>query len=99
MPVIFRLPNLETQRRDWDSPGSVTLKSDVGPRTFTTALSTQWSEQSPRDGEGQGSLECCSPWDRKELDTTEPLNNNKKDDLAFFFWDLCQQTMTLLLSM
>ena len=22
---------------------------------------------------------CCSPWDCKELDTTEPLNNNKKD--------------------
>ena len=20
-------------------------------------------EQAPRDGEGQGSLECCSPWD------------------------------------
>ena len=28
------------------------------------------------DGEGRGSLMCCSPWDRKELDTTERLNNN-----------------------
>ena len=27
-------------------------------------------------GEGQGSLACCSPWGRKELDTTEPLNNS-----------------------
>ena len=27
-------------------------------------------------GEGQGSLACCSPWGRKELDTTEQLNNN-----------------------
>ena len=26
--------------------------------------------------EGQGSL-VCSPWGRKELDTTERLNNNK----------------------
>ena len=26
--------------------------------------------------EGQGSLECCSPWGRKELDMTERLNNN-----------------------
>ena len=26
--------------------------------------------------EGQGSLACCSPWDRKELDTTEWLNNS-----------------------
>ena len=28
------------------------------------------------DGEGQGSLVCCSPWGHKELDTTEWLNNN-----------------------
>ena len=28
-------------------------------------------EQAPGDGEGQGSLACCSPWGRKELDMTE----------------------------
>ena len=28
------------------------------------------------DGEGQGSLACCSSWGCKELDTTEQLNNN-----------------------
>ena len=28
-------------------------------------------DQAPGDGEGQGSLACCSPWGRKELDTTE----------------------------
>ena len=33
-------------------------------------------EQIPRDTEGQGSLACCGPWGRKELDTTEQLNNN-----------------------
>ena len=27
-------------------------------------------EQTPGDGEGQGSLVCCSLWDRKESDTT-----------------------------
>ena len=27
-------------------------------------------EQTPRDGEGQGSLACCSLWSHKELDTT-----------------------------
>ena len=27
-------------------------------------------EQAPVAGEGQGSLECCSPWDGKELDVT-----------------------------
>ena len=45
---------------------------------------TQWTwvEQTLGDGEGQGSLVCCSPWGHKELDTTEWLNwaegeNNK----------------------
>ena len=32
--------------------------------------------QTPEDGEGQGSLARCSPWDCKELDKTEQLNNN-----------------------
>ena len=27
-------------------------------------------DQTPRDGEGQGSLACCSPWGRKESDMT-----------------------------
>ena len=32
-------------------------------------------EQTPGDGEGQGSLACCRLWRRKESDTTERLNN------------------------
>ena len=32
-------------------------------------------EQALGDGEGQGSLACCSPWGRKESDTTERLSN------------------------
>ena len=35
-------------------------------------------EQAVGDGEGQGSLASCSPWGRKESDTTEWLNNNNK---------------------
>ena len=31
-------------------------------------------EQVPGVGDGQGGLACCSPWDRKEWDTTERLN-------------------------
>ena len=31
-------------------------------------------EQTPGDSEGQGSLACCSPWGRKELNTTEQPN-------------------------
>ena len=34
-------------------------------------------EQVPIDGEGQGSLVCCSPQAHKELDTTVWLNNNR----------------------
>ena len=33
-------------------------------------------EQALGLGDGQGSLECCSPWGCKELDMTEQLNNN-----------------------
>ena len=32
------------------------------------------SERTPGDGDGQGSLECCSPWGHKESDTIERLN-------------------------
>ena len=31
-------------------------------------------EQAPGVGDGQGSLECCSPWGCKESDMTKQLN-------------------------
>ena len=36
-------------------------------------------EQALGDGEGQGSMMCCSPWGHKELDMTERLNNNNQN--------------------
>ena len=39
--------------------------------------SMDMSLSTPGDSEGQGSLVCCSPWGRKELDMTQRLNNNK----------------------
>ena len=33
-------------------------------------------EQTPGVSEGQGKMVCCSPWGRKESDTTDRLNNN-----------------------
>ena len=39
-------------------------------------LSGYGFEQAPGDGEGQGSLACCSPWGGKELDLTERLNSD-----------------------
>ena len=41
-------------------------------------------EQAPGYGEGQGRLVCCSPWGRKEWDTTEQLNWTER----FFIPDL-----------
>ena len=40
-------------------------------------------EQAPGDGEGQGSLACCSPCGCKDLDMTELLNN---DDWESHLW-------------
>ena len=34
------------------------------------------SEKTLGESEGQGGLACCSPWGRKESDTTEQQNNN-----------------------
>ena len=36
-------------------------------------------EQAPGDGEGQGTLECCSPWRCKELDMIEQLNKESSE--------------------
>ena len=43
-------------------------------------------EQALGDGEGQGSLACCSPWGCKESDMTEQLNNNNNNN------NTCYQT-------
>ena len=40
-------------------------------------------EQALGDGEGQGSLACCSPWGRTELDITEQLNKNMLKPLQY----------------
>ena len=40
-------------------------------------------EQAQGDGEGQGSRECCSSWDCKELDMTKKLNNKTLSFVIF----------------
>ena len=40
-------------------------------------------EQSLGDGEGQGSLACCSPWGCKELDTNEQQKKNNVKFVAY----------------
>ena len=43
-------------------------------------------EQALGDDEGQACLACCSPWGRKESDTTEQLNNNSKNIHLVLIW-------------
>ena len=44
-------------------------------------------EQIPGDGEGQGSLACCSLWDHEESDITERPNNNY-NLVVLVFWKI-----------
>ena len=39
-------------------------------------------EQTLGDGEGQGSLACCSPWSHKQLGTTERMNKSGSSCVA-----------------
>ena len=47
--------------------------------SITDSMDGHESEQTPGDGEGQGSLACCSPWDSNELNTTQQLNNDREE--------------------
>ena len=47
-------------------------------------LNGQKFEQILGGSEGQGSLVCCSPWDCKESDTAERLNNSNSVKEAYF---------------
>ena len=59
--------------KDWRQKMEVAENEVVG---WHHRLNGHEFEQIPGDGDGQGSLACCSPWGHKELDTTEWLNNN-----------------------
>ena len=59
--------------------GLISLLSKGLSRVFSSTI--VWKHSILRcsaleDGKGQGILACCSPWGRKELDTTEWLKNN-----------------------
>ena len=61
--------------RDWGQEKKGTTEDEMAG--WHHRLDGHESEWTPGDGEWQGGLACCSPWDRKESDTTERLNNNK----------------------
>ena len=61
---IWKDPDAE---KDWEQEKRLVEGEMVG---WHHSLNGHESEQTLRDKEGQGSLECCSPWGHKELDTT-----------------------------
>ena len=67
--LIWKDPDAGKDGR-WEEKGS-TEDEMVG---WHHQLNGHEFEQTQEDGEGRGSLVCCSPWGRKELDMTEWLN-------------------------
>ena len=51
-------------------------------------LSGQELEQTPGDREGQGSVVCCIPWGRKELDTTEQQELSEEEPSLTTLWNI-----------
>ena len=75
--LMLRTDSLETDSdagEDWRWEKGKTEDEVVG---WNHWLSGCEFEQTLGDGEGQGSLACCSPWSRKESNTTDLRNNNK----------------------
>ena len=66
--------------KDWRQEEKRTTEDEVV--WWHHQLSGHEFEQTLGNAEGQGSLVCCSPCGRKELDMTEWLNNSKKENEA-----------------
>ena len=77
---ILMMAKIEDRRK------SVTEKEMIGWHHW---LDGHEFEQTPGDGDGPGSLACCSPWGHKELDMTEQLNSNKLLPLRMRLCVLC----------
>ena len=70
MPTLGKDPDAGKDRRQEEK--GMTEDEMVG---WHHQLNGHEFEQTPGNGEGQGSLACCSPWYHKELDMTEQLNS------------------------
>ena len=67
--LIWKAPDAGKDWR-WEEKG-MTKDEMVGWHRWLNGHEFEWT---PVVGDGQGSLACCGPWGRKELDTTERLN-------------------------
>ena len=64
--------------KDWRQKKRVTEDEMVG---YHHRFNGHELEQTSGNGEGQGSLACCSPWGCKESNTTWGLNNNNNNNI------------------
>ena len=62
----------KNKKKDWRQEEKGTTEDEMAG--WHHRLDGHEFEQTPAVGDGQESLACCSPWDRKESDTTEWLN-------------------------
>ena len=69
----------------WQEEKGVTEDETVG---WHHRLNGHKFEQAPGDGEGQGSLACCSPWSCKESDMTDwtEQKKNRLTDIEKDLW-------------
>ena len=67
--LIWKDPDAE---KDWGQEEKGTTEDEM--TGWHHRLDGHEFDQAPGVNDGQGSLVCCSPWGRKELDTTEWLN-------------------------
>ena len=67
--LIWKYPDAG---RDWGQEEKGTTEDEmIGWHHRLSGHELEWT---PGVGDGQGGLACCSPWGRKESDTTEQLN-------------------------
>ena len=66
--------------KDWRQEKGMTEDEMVGWHHW---LNGHEFEQTPGDGDRQGSLVCCSPWCRKKSDMTEWLNWTSRKKISY----------------
>ena len=71
--VIRKVPDA---RKDWGQKEKRSSEDEIAGWHYRWNGRELW--QTLGDGEGQRGLACCSPWGRKESETTGQLNNNNK---------------------
>ena len=75
--------------RDWGQEEKGTTEDEIaGWHHWLDGRESEWT---PGVGDGQGGLECCDSWGRKESDTTERLNwteLNGKPDGIINLWSI-----------